>query len=123
MDTVILKEGRDKSVLRHHPWIFSGAVREVTGNPGVGETVEVRNAREGPINDRIRFVLRMMGAERFSVSPRCQHTIDALRGARWDGKHPTEDVRLDDGTLNVDSLDAMEYAIERVMGEFIQGGR
>ena len=45
MDTVILKEGREKSVLRHHPWIFSGAVREVTGNPGVGETVEVRNAR------------------------------------------------------------------------------
>ena len=88
-----------------------------------GLRVEVRNARKGPINDRIRFVLRMMGAERFSVSPRCQHTIDALRGARWDGKHPTEDVRLDDGTLNVDSLDAMEYAVERVMSEFIQGGR
>ena len=45
MHTVILKEGREKSVLRHHPWIFSGAVREVTGNPGPGETVEVRNAR------------------------------------------------------------------------------
>ena len=45
MDTVILREGREKSVLRHHPWIFSGAVREVTGNPGAGETVEVRNAR------------------------------------------------------------------------------
>ena len=30
MHTVILKEGREKSVLRHHPWIFSGAVREVT---------------------------------------------------------------------------------------------
>ena len=45
MFSVILKEGREKSVLRHHPWIFSGAVREVTGMPGPGETVEVRNAR------------------------------------------------------------------------------
>ena len=45
MHTVILKEGREKSVLRRHPWIFSGAIREVTGDPGPGETVEVRNAR------------------------------------------------------------------------------
>ena len=26
---------------------------------------------------------------------------------------PTQDVRLDDGTTNIDSLDAMEYALER----------
>ena len=45
MNTVILKEGREKSVLRRHPWIFSGAIREVTGNPEAGETVEVRSAR------------------------------------------------------------------------------
>ena len=45
MNTVILKEGREKSVLRRHPWIFSGAIREVAGNPGAGETVEVRSAR------------------------------------------------------------------------------
>ncbi len=45
MNTVILKEGREKSVLRHHPWIFSGAIREVMGDPGPGETVEVRSAR------------------------------------------------------------------------------
>ena len=45
MHTVILKEGREKSVLRHHPWIFSGAIREVAGNPVAGETVEVRSAQ------------------------------------------------------------------------------
>jgi 23S rRNA (cytosine1962-C5)-methyltransferase len=45
MHTVILKEGREKSVLRRHPWIFSGAIREVAGNPGPGETVIVRSAR------------------------------------------------------------------------------
>ena len=45
MNTVILKEGREKSVLRHHPWIFSGAIREVAGDPCIGETVEIRSAR------------------------------------------------------------------------------
>jgi len=45
LNTVILKEGREKSVLRRHPWIFSGAIREVAGDPGPGGTVEVRSAR------------------------------------------------------------------------------
>ena len=45
MNTVILKEGREKSVLRRHPWIFSGAIREATGNPDPGETVEIRSAK------------------------------------------------------------------------------
>ena len=41
MHSVILKEGREKSVLRRHPWIFSGAIRRVEGNPECGETVSV----------------------------------------------------------------------------------
>ena len=45
MHTVILKEGREKSVLRRHPWVFSGAIRRIEGDPGIGETVEIRSAR------------------------------------------------------------------------------
>jgi 23S rRNA (cytosine1962-C5)-methyltransferase len=41
MKKLILKAGREKSVLLHHPWIFSGAVEEVNGSPSIGETVEV----------------------------------------------------------------------------------
>ena len=41
---VHLKKGREKSLRRHHPWIFSGAVERVTGNPAAGDTVEVRDA-------------------------------------------------------------------------------
>lgn len=41
---IILKSGREKSLLRKHPWIFSGAIERVVGDPGVGETVEVVNA-------------------------------------------------------------------------------
>ena len=34
-----LKPGREKSLLRRHPWIFSGAVARVDGNPAAGATV------------------------------------------------------------------------------------
>ncbi len=38
---LFLKPGREKSVRQKHPWIFSGAVDKVTGDPQLGETVEV----------------------------------------------------------------------------------
>ena len=44
MPTLILKPGREKSLLRRHPWIFSGAIARLEGNPASGETVEVTAA-------------------------------------------------------------------------------
>lgn len=41
MHVVVLKSGREKTVLRHHPWIFSGAISKTGGKPGNGETVNV----------------------------------------------------------------------------------
>jgi 23S rRNA (cytosine1962-C5)-methyltransferase len=38
---IVLKHGREKSLLRRHPWVFSGAVDEVRGNPQPGATVEI----------------------------------------------------------------------------------
>jgi 23S rRNA (cytosine1962-C5)-methyltransferase len=38
---MILKPGREKSLLRNHPWVFSGAVKEVDGNPQSGDVVGV----------------------------------------------------------------------------------
>ncbi|HLA98354.1 MAG TPA: hypothetical protein VJL34_07850, partial [Anaerolineales bacterium] len=45
MASVVLKPGRDKSVIRRHPWIFSGALAEVRGAPADGETVEVLSSQ------------------------------------------------------------------------------
>ena len=39
--SVRLLPGRQKSLARRHPWIFAGAIGEVSGQPGQGETVEV----------------------------------------------------------------------------------
>ena len=44
MHKLILKPGREKSLKRRHPWIFSGAVAKVQGEPGPGETVAIGSA-------------------------------------------------------------------------------
>lgn len=49
MAAIILKAGREKSVLFHHPWIFSGAVSRLQGDPKPGETVEVRTSNGEPL--------------------------------------------------------------------------
>lgn len=41
MAELALKPGREKSLLRRHPWIFSGAVQRVEGNPASGETMDL----------------------------------------------------------------------------------
>ncbi len=41
MPSVILKPGREKSILRRHPWIFSGAVQQVDQSLASGATVDV----------------------------------------------------------------------------------
>lgn len=38
---LILAKGREKSILRRHPWIFSGAVARLEGNVLIGETVDI----------------------------------------------------------------------------------
>jgi len=42
---LILKAGREKSLLRRHPWIFSGAIQRVEGSPDSGGTVQVYSAQ------------------------------------------------------------------------------
>lgn len=82
--------------------------------------VNIHNARKKPINERIRFYSRLMGANRYKILDNCQKTIEAFCLAVWDPKHVTEDVRLDDGKYNIDSLDAQEYSTEPYMNQIMQ---
>jgi 23S rRNA (cytosine1962-C5)-methyltransferase len=43
-NALVLKKGRERSLKRRHPWIFSGAVERVLGKPASGGTVEVKSA-------------------------------------------------------------------------------
>ena len=45
MNSLILKKGREKALLRKHPWVFSGAVQSVSGEAEPGETVAIRDSQ------------------------------------------------------------------------------
>lgn len=72
---------------------------------------QVKNALKLPINDRIMLTLLLMKQGRLFVSKNCPHLKEAFQTAVYDSKK-FEDVRLDDGTTDIDSLDAFEYSIE-----------
>jgi 23S rRNA (cytosine1962-C5)-methyltransferase len=44
VSTLTLKRGREKSLKRRHPWLFSGAIEKLSGKPGAGDTVEIKDA-------------------------------------------------------------------------------
>ncbi|RIJ45598.1 class I SAM-dependent rRNA methyltransferase [Maribellus luteus] len=38
---IVLKSGKDQSLLRFHPWVFSGAIKKIHGSPAEGEPVRI----------------------------------------------------------------------------------
>ena len=73
----------------------------------------VQNSAKIQIIDRIRLTSILMGGGRFWYMPEAATLRDALAAALWSQKHPGVDERLDDGTTDIDTLDAFEYTIER----------
>lgn len=43
---IVLKSGKDQSVRRFHPWIFSGAIKKIYGNPAEGDLVSVYDNKD-----------------------------------------------------------------------------
>ena len=44
MTKLYLKKGRDESLRRFHPWVFSGAISQIVGQPAEGDVVAVYSA-------------------------------------------------------------------------------
>ncbi len=83
--------------------------------------LKIENALKTEINDRIRCTCRLMAQQRFfCMEHGCESLIDAFKTAVWDPKELTKDVRLDDGTSDIDTLDAFEYTFERDIARFIK---
>ena len=81
--------------------------------------IDVRNALKGPINDRIAFYNSLIAQNRWKVMKHCKHIIEAFEQAVYDDEKPNQDVRLDDGLMNVDSLDSTEYSTESVQEDIL----
>jgi len=65
MGTVVLKQGKEKPVLNHHPWIFSGAIARIEGEPADGDVVDVVDhmhcfLARGYINRHSQITVRLL---------------------------------------------------------------
>ncbi len=80
--------------------------------------VDIRLAKKSKITERIRFFNRLMSRGEYFIMRHCKNTIEALEGAVWDTKSGV-DIRLDNGEINVDSLDALEYATENYFNDIL----
>lgn len=74
--------------------------------------LHVRPAVKKKINDRIEYIVQLMGAGLFSITEDCETLSKALQEAVYNSKS-MEEERLDDGSTDIDTLDAFEYSIER----------
>ncbi|EKN3345093.1 23S rRNA (cytosine(1962)-C(5))-methyltransferase RlmI [Yersinia ruckeri] len=45
MNRLFLTKGREKSLIRRHPWVFSGAVERIEGKPLPGETIDIMDSQ------------------------------------------------------------------------------
>ncbi len=43
---IVLKSGKEQSVKRYHPWIFSGAIKKTYGNPAEGDLVDIYDNKD-----------------------------------------------------------------------------
>jgi len=62
---IILKRGKEKPILRGHPWVFSGAVARAEGDLSPGEMGEVYSGDGkflgiGQFNPRSQIILRLL---------------------------------------------------------------
>lgn len=76
--------------------------------------LSIQNSLKDEINNRINLTVQLMAQGRFFYIPdKAESLKSALRTAIWDPKEKTKNVRLDDGSSDIDSLDSFEYTIER----------
>lgn len=85
-----------------------------------GLYVKIKNALKCPINERINLVSKLIAQDRLKYTDDCKTFVDAMRSAIWDPNEITKNVRLDDGTSDIDTLDAFEYTIERYIKKLLK---
>ncbi len=74
--------------------------------------IPVANAKKRPIMSRIAFVSSLLGRDKLCILKGCDHVVGSLMSQVWDNAGNT---RLDNGTVDIDTADALEYALEEWM--------
>lgn len=83
---------------------------------------KIKPAMKTEITGRIRVYQRLFNAYRCFILDRCEQTKEAFENAVWSSKQDrnNKDIRLDDGTTNIDNLDAQEYSTEEIHHKLIK---
>ena len=76
------------------------------------DSVPVYKCLKKPIKSRINAEIRLFASNRFKIMRHCVHAIGAFSAAVWDEKQTGADIRLDNGSYELDILDATEYGFE-----------
>ncbi|MFN5512876.1 MAG: class I SAM-dependent rRNA methyltransferase [Burkholderiales bacterium] len=103
--TLHLKPGKERSLLRRHPWIYANAIERVRGNPASGQTVRVLSA-EG------RFLAHAAYSPASSIRARAWNFVESETiDAAW--MH----ARIHEAVTRRQALSARTTAIRLVFGE------
>ncbi len=103
MHTITIKAGREKLLLKHHPWVFSGAIDRVDGNRGEGDFAKVLSAdgdfiAYGYYDEKSHIVLHLLswdeGTQADESLVRSLVRKSVLRRARLLGEKGTTALRL-----------------------------
>lgn len=85
-----------------------------------GLPTKIIKCDKGTINDRIQLTCKLFSQNRLHLHSTCSGIIKAFNNAVWEkGKN---DCRLDDGTVEVDYLDAFEYSFNYFSDEIVKRG-
>ncbi len=79
MNAIFLRRGRDRALQRRHPWIFSGAIARVEGQPQPGETVRVHGADGRPLALAAWSPQSQIRARVWTFDPQAEVNADFLR--------------------------------------------
>lgn len=80
--------------------------------------VQVEDCIKGQIKDRIFLSSTLFAQKRLKIFRKNVNMISAFSEALWNSK--VEDERLDDGTTDIDSLDAFEYSINSFYEQLVR---
>ncbi len=83
--------------------------------------VQIEDCSKGLINDRIFLSSTLMAQRRFFILRKNRVITKAFQDALWNSK--AQDERLDDGTTDIDSLDAFEYSINSFYENLVNSRR
>ena len=92
------------------PVLLRGLIHDI-GRIEELSSVSIRGAKKSAVSSRIAMTSALLSRDRLKIGDDAKTLADALSSAMWDSDG---ERRLDDFSTDIDTLDAFEYALERV---------